>query len=268
MPVDGTLAAFVAMALLMGLRHGFNPDHIALIDNITRFNLRERPRLARRAGFLFTAGHLVVVFGLMLLLMFVLREWQAPAWLELFGAIVSIIFLSAIGVLNLRAAFECKVGGAAVPVGLKSRFVARIARGSSVFGIGMIFAFSFDTVAQAGLLAVAKSSIGAEAPFLAGIAFGAGMFTSTGLTSLWVARLNSGIDERAAAASRIATFAVGAISFGVAALLAGALFAPAVARLIEGYGLWVSAGITGALTVFFYACVCCFRSSKEGDRIV
>ena len=42
-------------------RHGFDADHLATIDGLTRYNARANPRLARMAGALFSLGHGVVV---------------------------------------------------------------------------------------------------------------------------------------------------------------------------------------------------------------
>ena len=53
--------ALVGVVFLLGLKHGLDPDHLAAIDGLTRFNARERPALSRWSGLLFSAGHGVVV---------------------------------------------------------------------------------------------------------------------------------------------------------------------------------------------------------------
>ncbi len=53
--------SLVAVVFLLGLKHGLDPDHLAAIDGLTRFNAARRPRLARWSGLLFSAGHGVVV---------------------------------------------------------------------------------------------------------------------------------------------------------------------------------------------------------------
>ena len=56
-------ASLLAVALMLGLRHGFDADHLAAIDGMARFNAVERPRLARRTGFWFSLGHGAVVLA-------------------------------------------------------------------------------------------------------------------------------------------------------------------------------------------------------------
>ena len=48
-----TLAALV---FALGMKHGFDADHLATIDGLTRYNARHNPGLARRCGMLFSIG--------------------------------------------------------------------------------------------------------------------------------------------------------------------------------------------------------------------
>ena len=54
-------------AYLLGVRHAFDADHIAVIDNTTRKLVGENTR-SLSAGFWFSLGHSSVVFGLAFLL--------------------------------------------------------------------------------------------------------------------------------------------------------------------------------------------------------
>ena len=54
-------------AYLLGVRHAFDADHIAVIDNTTRKLVGEKTR-SLSAGFWFSLGHSSVVFGLAFLL--------------------------------------------------------------------------------------------------------------------------------------------------------------------------------------------------------
>lgn len=52
----------IALAFVLGLKHGMDADHLATIDGLTRFNTAAgRLRLARVCGFLFSLGHGAVV---------------------------------------------------------------------------------------------------------------------------------------------------------------------------------------------------------------
>src|SRR5260221_11821125 len=86
--------SLVAVVFLLGLKHGLDPDHLAAIDGLTRFNAQRRPRLSRWSGLLFSAGHGVVVTSVAILVATVATEWHAPQWLEHAGPGVSIAFPS------------------------------------------------------------------------------------------------------------------------------------------------------------------------------
>src|SRR5690242_5480953 len=64
-------------AYLLGVRHAFDADHIAVIDNTTRKLVGEGKRSVS-AGFWFSLGHSSVVFGLALLLAIGVRAIVGP----------------------------------------------------------------------------------------------------------------------------------------------------------------------------------------------
>src|SRR6476619_3320622 len=96
MPHDAV--GLVLVVFILGLKHGLDPDHLAAIDGLTRFNARERPALSRWSGLLFSAGHGVVVTLVAIAVATVATEWKAPEWLENAGTWISIGFLTALGV--------------------------------------------------------------------------------------------------------------------------------------------------------------------------
>src|SRR6202795_1655042 len=57
------LAGLGVLAYTFGLRHAFDADHIAAIDNTTRKLLQEEQR-PLGVGFFFSLGHSSIVFGL------------------------------------------------------------------------------------------------------------------------------------------------------------------------------------------------------------
>jgi high-affinity nickel-transport protein len=48
---------------MLGLRHGFDPDHIAIIDGVSVRYAATKPLLAKWTGTLFAAGHGTVVLA-------------------------------------------------------------------------------------------------------------------------------------------------------------------------------------------------------------
>src|SRR5947208_6604741 len=99
-------------AYLLGVRHAFDADHIAVIDNTTRKLVGEGGR-SQSAGFWFSLGHSSVVFGLAFLLAMGVRALVGPVQdgsspllqtLSLVGSLVAGTFLILIGLTNLFAA--------------------------------------------------------------------------------------------------------------------------------------------------------------------
>ena len=98
---DGKLAGLGVLAYALGLRHAFDVDHLAAIDNSTR-NLVARGRSSTGVGFFFSLGHSSVVVGFVALVVgaglpaSTLGRLGGPA-----GTGVSATFLLLIGLLNL-----------------------------------------------------------------------------------------------------------------------------------------------------------------------
>ena len=99
------LAGLGTLAYTFGLRHAFDADHIAAIDNTTRKFLQEDKR-PLGVGFFFSLGHSSVVLALTASLAFGAASVKAhiPSfqhWGGYVGAGVSGTFLWIIGILNL-----------------------------------------------------------------------------------------------------------------------------------------------------------------------
>ena len=97
------LLGFAVVALVLGMRHGVDADHLAAIDAMTRCNAQARPALARRTGLWFSIGHGSVVIAVAFAVALSAHAWAAPGWLEPFGAWASIAMLVLLGTLNLVA---------------------------------------------------------------------------------------------------------------------------------------------------------------------
>ena len=101
LPTDWS--ALCVLVFLLGMRHGFDADHLATIDGLTRLSSRAGQRWARQCGSLFSAGHGAVVLTIALGVGLARARWAAPEWLEATGTWISIGFLLVLGLLNLRA---------------------------------------------------------------------------------------------------------------------------------------------------------------------
>src|SRR6516225_7655929 len=97
------------LAYTLGMRHAFDADHIAAIDNTTRKLVAEGKR-PLSVGFFFSLGHSTVVFVLAILLNFGIRALNGQVknsnsglhhWTGIIGTTVSGVFLYLIAILNL-----------------------------------------------------------------------------------------------------------------------------------------------------------------------
>lgn len=243
------------LVFMLGVKHGFDADHLATIDGLTRCNLRARPRLARFCGTLFSLGHGAVVVVVAVGISLLSRDWVVPEWLETSGAWISIGFLALLGVLNVGAVLASDPHELVRPVGLKGRWLGRLARIGHPAGValvGALFALSFDTVSQAALFAMAGVQAGGWVPAaLLGLVFMGGMLVADGANGFWIARLIARADEVARLASRIMALAVGCMSLIVAAYGLARMSWPALEAWGEGKELLLGGGLIACILVSF-----------------
>src|SRR6478736_2952785 len=177
-------------AYLFGLRHAFDADHIAAIDNTTR-KLLQRGKRPMGVGFFFSLGHSTIVFGLAAGLALAARtvNSEVPGFREYggyIGASVSGTFLWIIGILNLivlvdiiRIFREMRGGeydkerleNRLLQRGMMSRWFGRFFRlidhSWQMYPLGVLFGLGFDTATEIGLLALAAGVAVHSVPFLA-----------------------------------------------------------------------------------------------------
>jgi nickel/cobalt transporter (NiCoT) family protein len=243
------------LVLILGLKHGMDPDHLATIDGLTRFNAARRPRLSRWSGFLFSLGHGAVVTLVAGVVAAMAGEWSAPGWLEDLGAWISILFLLALGGVNLRAVFRAAPGELVRTAGIKGRWLGRLTEAGHpvvIAAIGAAFALSFDTISQAAVFSLTASHlVGWVYATALGLVFMLGMMVTDGVNGLWVARLLRRADRQALIASRVLGIAIGLLSvliagFGIAKYLLGDLGAFA-----DRAGMFMGVGVVGVLLASF-----------------
>lgn len=179
------------LMFVLGLRHGLDPDHVAVIDNIVFRAIDARPRLAPWTGTLFALGHslsvAIVAIGVSLAAgAFTMPEWIAPL---VDGAVIALLLL--VGTMNLSALLR---SNDYAPVGWRTGLVPKRLRSSThplaIVAIGIIFGLVFDTATQAaawGAAATVKG--GTPAVLLITGTFAAGMLIADTLDSQIVARL-------------------------------------------------------------------------------
>ncbi len=259
------LPGLLALVFLLGVKHGIDPDHLATVDGLTRFNLAARPLLARWSGCLFSLGHGLMVMAVAAVVALCAGAWSTPQWLEQVGAWISIGFLSALGALNLAAVLRTPAGRVALAAGLKGRWLGRLTETSHpllIASIGAAFALSFDTVSQAALFSLSASPHAGGAAWAAflGFVFTSGMIVADGANGLWVSRLLARADRRARVASRVLGLSIAFLSLAIAALGVARAVSPRAAELIEAGGPALGAGVA---VVVFASYVLALRLSQE-----
>ena len=251
------LPGLAALAYVLGLRHGVDADHLAAIDAMARFNAATRPRLARLTGLWFSVGHGAVVLAVAFGVASVAHAWQAPAWLEPFGAWASIAILLLLGIFNLAAAWRTPRDTVVTVAGWRSTLFGRVLQASGawpVLGVGALFAVSFDTLSQAALMAVTgTANQGVAAVGLLAGAFAAGMIVTDGLNGWFVASLVSRSARGAARASRVMALSISGVSIGTAGLGAAARASAAADRWVEAHQGRFAALIVAIVVASFLA---------------
>lgn len=195
-------------AYTLGMRHAFDADHIAAIDNTTRKLVAENGKAkVQTVGFWFALGHSTVVFVLVALLAFGVRalassleddDSSLQRWTGVWGTSVSGTFLILIGLLNLSALIgiwgvfrrmrdgefdEAQLERHLDNRGLLNRLLVPVVRlvrkPRHMYPVGLLFGLGFDTVTEVGLLVIAGGAAATGLPWYAivvlPVLFSAGM---------------------------------------------------------------------------------------------
>lgn len=237
------MIGLAALVLALGMRHGFDPDHLVAIDGMTRSTR------SRWCGLFFSLGHGMAVTLIGVAVAVAAAEWQAPAWLEQAGALIAIGVLLVLGIANLRALARAPTGHRVVLVGLRGRWLTeRLAKAKHpavIAAVGAAFALSFDTVSHALAFSLTGATMaGVLFAALLGLVFTLGMVLTDTLNGWWVARMMSG----AAVASRWMSAAVALLCLFIAFLGVLKQAWPAVDQRLDAVSLPLGVGTVAVIT--------------------
>jgi high-affinity nickel-transport protein len=206
-------------AYLLGVRHAFDADHIAVIDNTTRKLVGEGKR-SLSAGFWFSLGHSSVVFGLAFLLALGVKALVGPVQdenspmlqtLGLIGSLVAGTFLILIGLTNLfavvgiakvfrgmrtgdfdEAELERQLNSRGFLARLLGRVMKRVSKPWHLYPVGLLMGLGFDTATQVALLVLAAGTAAFTLPWYAvlvlPVLFAAGMSLFDAADGIFMAR--------------------------------------------------------------------------------
>jgi high-affinity nickel-transport protein len=189
------------LAYTFGLRHAFDADHIAAVDNTTRKLLADRasapnPAAQRRplsVGFWFSLGHSTIVFLLALFLSLGVKTLAGQvangastlhSVTSVIGTSVSGVFLWIIAALNLVVLVgivkifrrlrsgefdEQELEDQLAKRGLMNRLLAGLTKSvrkpAHIYPVGLLFGVGFDTATEVGLLVIAGGAAVSNLPF-------------------------------------------------------------------------------------------------------
>lgn len=258
--------SWLILTFVLGMKHGFDADHLATIDGLTRYNARHRPGLVRYCGTLFSIGHGAVVMSIALGVSALAGHWEVPRWFGTIGALISIAFLVVLGGLNLVAVLAAEPHEMVQPVGLKGRLLGNLRHVSHpalIALVGALFALSFDTLSQAAFFALSATQFGGwqHALMMASL-FMLGMLLTDGINGLWIARLMASADQVALIASRVMGLVVSCISLLVAAFGAAKLLSPSINAWSEGKELIVGCALVAVIALSYVAALRLTRRSE------
>src|SRR5580704_11529303 len=193
-------------AYTLGMRHAFDADHIAAIDNTTRklMNDGQRPL---SVGFWFSLGHSSIVFALAFLLSLGVKALVDPVrngnsglhhYTGLIGTSVSGTFLYAIAAINVvilvgivkvfrdirrgvydEETLEEHLNNRGLMNRILRPIMKSIDRPGQMYPVGMLFGLGFDTASEVALLVLASAGAASGLPWYAilclPVLFAAGM---------------------------------------------------------------------------------------------
>lgn len=196
-----TLLATALLAYAFGLRHAFDADHIAAIDNVVRKLIQQR-RTSYSVGLFFSLGHsTVVIVGCVAFAAAAAALRDRLDALHSAGSIVgtaiSALFLLAIGVANLlvlqstavtfaRARQGARIGdeapGSSLAVrgaltGVLRPLFDLVSAAWQMYPVGLLFGLGFDTATEIGLLSLSAKEASSGLSLLSVLAFPA-LFTA------------------------------------------------------------------------------------------
>ena len=194
------------LAYTLGMRHAFDADHIAAIDNTTRKLVGEGKR-PLGVGFAFSLGHATVVLVLALALNFGIRALNLQvsrptsglhATTDIVGTSISSAFLFLIALINLgvlvsifrlyrqtasgrydATELDRQLANRGLMNRLLGNYSQRIDSSWKMYPVGILFGLGFDTATEIALLVLAGTAVVGGVPIWAlvslPILFAAGM---------------------------------------------------------------------------------------------
>jgi high-affinity nickel-transport protein len=137
------------LLLVLGLRHGLDPDHIAMIDGYTYRLHENKNKWSKWVGSLFTFGHGLMVTLISLFLSLLKNKFEIPPAIEYFITWFPMLMLLYIGITNIlilqgkTVTKRFSLKQCLMPVHFNKHL-----NPFSIILTGLVFGFIFDTSSQ------------------------------------------------------------------------------------------------------------------------
>jgi nickel/cobalt transporter (NiCoT) family protein len=165
-------------AYILGIRHGFDADHIAAIDNTTRKLLNDGKR-PLTVGTWFSLGHSTIVAGMIVALVvvteFIQKQYNTFASVgAVLGTLISGVFLFIIGIVNViivldvyrmfrgvrdheldQQALDEQMNKRGFLNRIFGRFFRVVTEPWQIYPIGVLFGLGFDTATEVLIIGLA-----------------------------------------------------------------------------------------------------------------
>jgi high-affinity nickel-transport protein len=177
------LLGTAVLAYMFGLRHAFDADHIAAIDNVVR-KLMQEGKSPFSAGFYFSLGHstIVILASIAIAATAVAMQNKLDTFHNIGGVIgttVSALFLLVIGIANLfilksiwLAFTRARRGEKIIDEDLDALLAGRgvlarmfrsvfrvVSQSWHMYPVGFLFGLGFDTATEIGLLGISAAQV-------------------------------------------------------------------------------------------------------------
>jgi nickel/cobalt transporter (NiCoT) family protein len=255
MPAASLFIGAGVLAYVLGVRHAFDADHIAAIDDTTRLMIGQGRRPVA-LGFFFALGHSSLVVILVVIMVLVVQSpssgsvWSiqplattvslvaASAFLLLVGALNAIALVRVVRQIHLSrsqvldgAAVDRALAGRGVFTRLLGKQSRRIDRSWHMFPLGALFGLGMETASEVALLglsltAATAGTLPAMAVLTLPLLFAAGMTTFDTLDGILMTHLyeaSSFEPSRRLAFNAVMTLMTIIVSFGVGSIYLASL---------------------------------------------
>lgn len=190
------LSGFIIL-LVLGLRHGLDPDHITIIDGYT-YRLHEKKSVwSRWVGSLFALGHGAMVIVIALSLSILKNSFKMPGWLDIVVEWLPLSMLLMIGVSNVISLTQKKQVTPSFRKRLLPKYFNTHLNPFTVILTGIIFGFIFDTSSQIAAFGYAVSaSSQVMYAVLGGLVFAIGLIMTGTCDSFLLNKLLKTFDQK------------------------------------------------------------------------